>query len=268
MLAKMLMPETGKPETAGKVDIEIEKPGVNVIDAAARGAGDGLHLALNVGAHADRVPGADRDAQRRSRAGCYGLPRRWSGSSASLFAPVAWLMGVRWKDCHRDRQPARHAPGAERIRRLPAARADEEPRSTRARSPSPPTRCAASPTSARSPSRSAASARWRPAANPTWRASACARWPPARWPTSCPPASRECCYESMKPSNSSARRAAGRRPRSPSCSGSGLGAFADELTGRVEIPYAEIPGWPQSTAVGPRRQAGRSACCGAAARSP
>jgi len=32
--------------------------------------------------------------------------------------------------------------------------------------------------------------------------------------------------------------------------GSGLGAFADELTERAEIPYAEIPGWPVSTAVG------------------
>jgi len=32
--------------------------------------------------------------------------------------------------------------------------------------------------------------------------------------------------------------------------GSGLGAFADELGGRVEIPYFEIPGWPGSTAVG------------------
>jgi purine-nucleoside phosphorylase len=32
--------------------------------------------------------------------------------------------------------------------------------------------------------------------------------------------------------------------------GSGLGAFAEELSGRVEIPYSEIPGWPGSTAVG------------------
>ncbi|HEY1495588.1 MAG TPA: purine-nucleoside phosphorylase, partial [Candidatus Solibacter sp.] len=32
--------------------------------------------------------------------------------------------------------------------------------------------------------------------------------------------------------------------------GSGLGAFADELTGRIDIPYADIPGWPHSTAVG------------------
>ena len=32
--------------------------------------------------------------------------------------------------------------------------------------------------------------------------------------------------------------------------GSGLGAFAGELTERTEIPYTEIPGWPASTAVG------------------
>ena len=32
--------------------------------------------------------------------------------------------------------------------------------------------------------------------------------------------------------------------------GSGLGAFADELSGHVDIPYPEIPGWPGSTAVG------------------
>ena len=32
--------------------------------------------------------------------------------------------------------------------------------------------------------------------------------------------------------------------------GSGLGAFADELGDRIEIPYHQIPGWPGSTAVG------------------
>jgi concentrative nucleoside transporter, CNT family len=49
LLAKMLVPETEKPATAGNVHIEVEKAGVNVIDAAARGAGDGLQLALNIG---------------------------------------------------------------------------------------------------------------------------------------------------------------------------------------------------------------------------
>jgi purine-nucleoside phosphorylase len=32
--------------------------------------------------------------------------------------------------------------------------------------------------------------------------------------------------------------------------GSGLGALADELEERVEVPYGSIPGWPVSTAVG------------------
>ena len=42
-------------------------------------------------------------------------------------------------------------------------------------------------------------------------------------------------------------------PSSPSIAivlGSGLGGFTDELVNRVEIPYADIPGWPRSTAVG------------------
>src|SRR3984893_10386855 len=50
MLAKMLMPETEEPATMGGVKIEVEKPGVDVIDAASRGASDGLLLALNIGA--------------------------------------------------------------------------------------------------------------------------------------------------------------------------------------------------------------------------
>ncbi len=40
------------------------------------------------------------------------------------------------------------------------------------------------------------------------------------------------------------------RPRIGVVLGSGLGAFAEELTEGNEIPYAEIPGWPCSTAVG------------------
>jgi purine-nucleoside phosphorylase len=40
------------------------------------------------------------------------------------------------------------------------------------------------------------------------------------------------------------------RPRVAVVLGSGLGGFADELDGRRELPYGEIPGWPVSTAVG------------------
>jgi concentrative nucleoside transporter, CNT family len=50
VIAKILVPETGKPLTLGKVKVEVEKTSVNVIDAAAAGAAEGLKLALNVGA--------------------------------------------------------------------------------------------------------------------------------------------------------------------------------------------------------------------------
>jgi purine-nucleoside phosphorylase len=47
------------------------------------------------------------------------------------------------------------------------------------------------------------------------------------------------------------------RPRVAVVLGSGLGAFADELADRTGIPYAEIPGWPCSTAIG---HAGKLVC--------
>jgi purine-nucleoside phosphorylase len=40
------------------------------------------------------------------------------------------------------------------------------------------------------------------------------------------------------------------RPRIGLVLGSGLGAFADDLTDAVRIPYVEIPGFPHSTAIG------------------
>jgi len=40
------------------------------------------------------------------------------------------------------------------------------------------------------------------------------------------------------------------RPQIALVLGSGLGAFADEFTGATKIPYAQIPHFPQSTAIG------------------
>src|SRR5205814_4651017 len=48
MMAKMFVPETEVPKTMGTVRLEVEQTDVNVIDAAGRGTGEGLHLALNV----------------------------------------------------------------------------------------------------------------------------------------------------------------------------------------------------------------------------
>src|SRR6202051_1724518 len=50
MLAKIIEPETGNPVTAGKVEVHIENTSVNIIDAAAHGAADGLQLVLNIAA--------------------------------------------------------------------------------------------------------------------------------------------------------------------------------------------------------------------------
>jgi len=103
LLAKMLMPETEKPETAGKVKVHVERPGVNVIDAAARGAGEGLHLALNIGAML--IAFLALIAMANGILGwVHSLP--WMGwlpptlqqIFGYVFSPVAWVIGVSWKD--------------------------------------------------------------------------------------------------------------------------------------------------------------------------
>ncbi|MCJ7553322.1 MAG: NupC/NupG family nucleoside CNT transporter [Ignavibacteriaceae bacterium] len=50
VIAKILIPEVGEPKTKGIVKVEVEKNASNIIESAANGAGDGLKLALNVGA--------------------------------------------------------------------------------------------------------------------------------------------------------------------------------------------------------------------------
>lgn len=97
MLAKMLVPETGQPVTAGEVQVEIERPGVNVIDAAARGASDGLLLALNVGAMLIAFIGLIALVNGILGAIYPGLSMQ--SVLGRVFAPVAWLLGVDWKDC-------------------------------------------------------------------------------------------------------------------------------------------------------------------------
>jgi CNT family concentrative nucleoside transporter len=103
MLAKIFIPETGKPVTAGRVDIKVEKTAVNVIDAAAQGAHDGLYLALNVGGML--IAFLALIAMFNGILGwAHGLPAMgWLPPSLEqifgiIFSPVAWMMGVPWKD--------------------------------------------------------------------------------------------------------------------------------------------------------------------------
>jgi len=47
-ISKLLLPETGMPATEGNVTLEPHQDSVNIIDAAARGAADGLKIGLSV----------------------------------------------------------------------------------------------------------------------------------------------------------------------------------------------------------------------------
>jgi concentrative nucleoside transporter, CNT family len=94
LMAKMMVPETEVPKTMGTVRLEVERIDVNVIDAAGRGTGEGLQLALNVGAMLISflaliaLVNAALGLAHLSLEQIFG----W------VFAPVAWAMGVPWRD--------------------------------------------------------------------------------------------------------------------------------------------------------------------------
>ena len=94
MMSKIFVPETEVPETAGTVKLEIERTDVNVIDAAGRGTSEGLQLALNVGAML--ISFLALVALVNALLGLVHLSLQqvfgW------VFAPVAWSMGVPWRD--------------------------------------------------------------------------------------------------------------------------------------------------------------------------
>ncbi len=94
MMAKMFVPETEVPETAGTVTLELERTDVNIIDAAGRGTSEGLQLALNVGAML--ISFLALVALVNALLGLIHLSLQqifgW------VFAPVAWSMGVPWRD--------------------------------------------------------------------------------------------------------------------------------------------------------------------------
>jgi CNT family concentrative nucleoside transporter len=102
MMAKIFVPETEVPKTMGTVRLDVPSTDVNVIDAAGRGTGEGLHLALNVGAMLISFLAL----VALVNAILHHVP--FNGGPLSLerifgwvFAPVAWAMGVTWKDAPR-----------------------------------------------------------------------------------------------------------------------------------------------------------------------
>ncbi|MFW6330836.1 MAG: NupC/NupG family nucleoside CNT transporter [Gemmatimonadota bacterium] len=114
VVAKLMYPERDEPVTRTSLRVDVESPDVNVIDAAARGAGEGLTLAFNVGAMLLAFI-----ALIALINALLGSVAEWTGLEALLhslgalgaeqgltleillgwlLAPLAWLMGVPWVD--------------------------------------------------------------------------------------------------------------------------------------------------------------------------
>ena len=106
LMAKMLVPETEVPKTAGRVvmseeEVELEK-NQNLLGAIARGTTDGLHMALNIAAMLisflalvalfDGIMGG-------IHAHIAWFPSSLEAILGVLFAPIAWVIGVPWHDC-------------------------------------------------------------------------------------------------------------------------------------------------------------------------
>lgn len=100
LLAKIMIPETGKPETAGGATIAVEKTAANTIDAAANGALDGMKLAVNVGAMllAFLALIAMVNYIIGWGGGLFGYTLSLEMLMGWVVSPVAWLIGVPWAD--------------------------------------------------------------------------------------------------------------------------------------------------------------------------
>jgi len=106
LMAKMLVPETEQPKTAGRVVMSEEEEKTekeeNLLGAIARGTTDGLYLALNIAAMLISFL-----ALIALTDGLLGGIHHWVSwfpeslekIFGTLFAPVAWVIGVPWHDC-------------------------------------------------------------------------------------------------------------------------------------------------------------------------
>jgi concentrative nucleoside transporter, CNT family len=107
LIAKVMEPETGEPETAGKDATRMERTTSNLFEAAAEGASAGMMLALNVAAMliAFTALVAMCNAMVSGLGGLCGYEGEAAWSLQKGFgyalAPVAWLMGIAWDDCYR-----------------------------------------------------------------------------------------------------------------------------------------------------------------------
>src|ERR1700720_2563983 len=108
LLSKMLVPETEVPVTSGRVEMAPLERDTNALGAISRGTIDGLNLAVNVGAMlitfialiylVDGIFGAAHNLLANH--GVAWFPSSVEQIFGWLFSPVAWVIGIPWKDCH------------------------------------------------------------------------------------------------------------------------------------------------------------------------
>jgi len=104
LIAKVMVPETGTPETGAAGHARVERAAVNVIDAAAQGALAGMRLAAYVGALLIAFVAliAMLNDGLSWMGGFVGAPDLSMQRILGAFlAPLAWLMGVPWHDAAR-----------------------------------------------------------------------------------------------------------------------------------------------------------------------
>jgi CNT family concentrative nucleoside transporter len=102
LMAKMFVPETETPKTAGRVVMPREEERTNLLGAIARGTTDGLHMALNIAAML--IAFLALIALLDGIMGGIHTHIAWFPASlelilGKLFAPVAFVIGVPWRDC-------------------------------------------------------------------------------------------------------------------------------------------------------------------------
>jgi concentrative nucleoside transporter, CNT family len=105
LMSKMIVPETEVARTAGKVTMpeDAEHKDENFLGAIARGTTDGLNLAINVAAML--ISFLALIALLNGIMGGIHNHAAWFPASLQaifgwIFSPVAWVIGIPWKDCH------------------------------------------------------------------------------------------------------------------------------------------------------------------------
>ena len=107
LISKLMIPETAQSVTLGHVELTVEEKHANIVDAATKGALDGMKLTLNVVAMLIAFLGlvalfdATLGLIGEWIGALFGYNWHWSLAAVFgyVFAPFAYLLGIPWADC-------------------------------------------------------------------------------------------------------------------------------------------------------------------------